>query len=461
MYSRLTIEPSIYVETITTHLIVRIIISVYVLDIIFKKLSYGIKNYFNSTRNQLDFIITVALGITSSLDYVINKAGTTNNESVSNLDVAIRTILMCRLLLYPRNLQYMFPSSGFYKIGRVIRRIGIKIYSLSVLFVCISFMFCSCGVFFFGGTMSKLPLGWDKYHATSLTEYGKNNFYDLNFNDFPSALVTLLCCAHVSDFDVITDGFVASTSSKYTRVYFTLWYIIAVLLLINILKSFFLSEFLVISVTKIQSDDIKQDHINDRNNNINSSFNSNNRSNQSISGLPIPTTSNKSIGRSLSKNSLETVTRSVSSTNLIVNEDEEKTKKGPSGIEQSRFTFVLDSKNFIKPMDNHYDSDSEDDYTDDQIDNDVYYLEDSDSNGTNSQQSEDKIETFRITESSSSAIPISSSNISSIPNINPNPLMPRLQGSRNINPNPNNPKQGSRNPSPNPTNSCQGNITIL
>lgn len=411
-----------YVETITTHLITRIIISVYAVDIIFKNLAYGFKNYFNSTRNQLDFVITVALGVTSSLDYVINNAGTTTNESVSKLDIAIRAILMCRLILYPRNLQYLFPSSGFYKMGRIIRRIGRKIYTLSVLFICIIFMFCSCGVFLFGGTMYTSPLGGDVYHAISITEYGKSNFYDLNFNDFPSALVTLLCCAHVSDFDVITDGFVASTSSKYTRFYFTFWYIIAVLLLINILKSFFLSEFLVISVIKKKSDDKNQDNIgNNRNETINSS-------NDSMTGLPIPTKSNnKSIRRSLSKNNLETVTRSVSITNLIVHGDVEKNEKGSSGIEQSRFTFVLDSKNFVKSMNKHYDSESDDDYTDDQFDNDLDYLEDNDSNYSNSHHSEDKIENFRITESSPNVIPIS----------NPNPSSFPRQNSRNMNRNPN------------------------
>lgn len=57
------------------------------------------------------------------------------------------------------------------------------------------------------------------------------------------AYITLFCCLHVSDFDVITSGFTAATSNV-SRLYFAAWYVMGVLLLLNIVKSFFLADFM-------------------------------------------------------------------------------------------------------------------------------------------------------------------------------------------------------------------------
>ena len=57
------------------------------------------------------------------------------------------------------------------------------------------------------------------------------------------AYITLFCCLHVSDFDVITSGFTAATSNA-SRLYFAAWYVMGVLLLLNIVKSFFLADFM-------------------------------------------------------------------------------------------------------------------------------------------------------------------------------------------------------------------------
>jgi hypothetical protein len=57
------------------------------------------------------------------------------------------------------------------------------------------------------------------------------------------AFLTLFCCLHVSDFDVVTSGF-TSTTSNNSRLFFALWYAIGVLLMLNIVKSFFLGDFM-------------------------------------------------------------------------------------------------------------------------------------------------------------------------------------------------------------------------
>lgn len=72
-------------------------------------------------------------------------------------------------------------------------------------------------------------------------QFGQLGYWDINFNDIPSGFVTLICCMHISGWDVITDGFVAVTSD-YAKLYFSVWYFVSVLLLMNTVTSFFFRE---------------------------------------------------------------------------------------------------------------------------------------------------------------------------------------------------------------------------
>lgn len=60
-----------------------------------------------------------------------------------------------------------------------------------------------------------------------------------------NSFVTLFTCLHVSGWDVIASGFSSVTNNFIGRVYFSMWYCIGVLLLMNILTSFFISEFIL------------------------------------------------------------------------------------------------------------------------------------------------------------------------------------------------------------------------
>ena len=113
--------------------------------------------------------------------------------------------------------------------------------------MCILYVFASIGTFAFGGLINRDPSG-PRYEALMGSRYAADGYFPLNFNDFTSSIITVFACLHVSDFDVITEGMVV-TSNSTARIYFALWYIVGVLLMLNILKSFFLDEFLSVFST--------------------------------------------------------------------------------------------------------------------------------------------------------------------------------------------------------------------
>lgn len=206
------------------------------LEVLLKWFANGIRNYFKSRYNRADFFVTIVI----VLCLLARGANYGHDDSATRR--LIRGCLLLRILLFPRNFEYLMPSAGFGELGALLRSILRKIYTVSVTFFTIGYAFACFGVSIFGGTICKGPT-CNRISSLEASEYGQNDFYALNFNDIVSGIVTLISCLHVSDFDVIADGFVAVTSD-YAKIFFAVWYCIGVLLLLNVVKSFFLSGFL-------------------------------------------------------------------------------------------------------------------------------------------------------------------------------------------------------------------------
>lgn len=145
-----------------------------------------------------------------------------------------------------------------------IKRIFKSLTSLLVSFACITYLFALTGVHIFGGLVNKDPAR-SQYETLQNTAYGASNFYSLNFNSVPSAVITLICLLRVSGWDTIAVAFGAVTRPA-ARVYFVLWYLIGVLFLMNIVATLFISGFVVEAATSSTSgqqqtlNDFGEDH---------------------------------------------------------------------------------------------------------------------------------------------------------------------------------------------------------
>lgn len=76
------------------------------------------------------------------------------------------------------------------------------------------------------------------------TDYLANGYATLNFNDAECSFVTLFCVLVVNNWFVIVDGFAAVSNRDLARVYFLAFYVVGVLLFLNIVVAFILDAFL-------------------------------------------------------------------------------------------------------------------------------------------------------------------------------------------------------------------------
>ena len=164
-----------------------------------------------------------------------------------------RFIAVLRMFVFIRSTALLDDHKQKLKaISVVLKRAIFKLYSLAMIFFLFFYVFIFIGSWAFGG---KIDLDPDSanYDALTSSNYGLNDFYNLNFNDHTSAIITLFSCTQTSDFDVVTSGF-SATTSKLARIYFSAWYIISVLLILNIIKSFFLADFMELVTLQKQSE---------------------------------------------------------------------------------------------------------------------------------------------------------------------------------------------------------------
>lgn len=142
-------------------------------------------------------------------------------------------------------------SSNYYiKLSKIFYKILKKVYTLGSVFFILFYFFTTYGIYLFGGVIRK-DLTENELFANSL--YVQYGYFPLNFNDFFSSVMTLFAALHVSDFDIVATGFFYAKVGNKTikesdvyygpRIFFAFWYVIGVLLMLNILKAFFMKEF--------------------------------------------------------------------------------------------------------------------------------------------------------------------------------------------------------------------------
>ncbi|ERN20514.1 hypothetical protein AMTR_s00068p00186370 [Amborella trichopoda] len=102
---------------------------------------------------------------------------------------------------------------------------------------CVLCLYCSLGLQLFGGLVySANP----KLEGTDLYE---NNYLLFNFNDYPNGMVTLFNLLVMGNWQGWMQSYVQLTGTSWTLLYFVSFYVITVLLLLNLVVAFVLEAF--------------------------------------------------------------------------------------------------------------------------------------------------------------------------------------------------------------------------
>ncbi|KAF5481288.1 hypothetical protein F2P56_001953 [Juglans regia] len=146
----------------------------------------------------------------------------------------IRYLLLARMLRLIRLLMHVQRYRAF--IATFIALIPSLMPYLGTIF-CVLCIYCSLGVQIFGGIVND---GNASLEETDLADY---DYLLFNFNDYPNGMVTLFNLLVAGNWQMWMESYEELTGTSWTLAYFFSFYLVTVLLLLNLIIAFVLEAF--------------------------------------------------------------------------------------------------------------------------------------------------------------------------------------------------------------------------
>ncbi|XP_042971938.1 two pore calcium channel protein 1A-like isoform X1 [Carya illinoinensis] len=202
---------------------------IYVFEMALKVYSFGFENYWRDGQNRFDFLITWVIVIGETLTFV-----TPDGLAFFSNGEWIRYLLLARMLRLIRLLMYVQRYRAF--IATFITLIPSLMPYLGTIF-CVLCIYCSLGVQIFGGIVN------DGNASLEGTELADDDYLLFNFNDYPNGMVTLFNLLVLGNWQIWMQSYKELTGTSWTLAYFVSFYLITVLLLLNLIIAFVLEAF--------------------------------------------------------------------------------------------------------------------------------------------------------------------------------------------------------------------------
>jgi len=232
--TELLAEP--YVEGVTATTLV--IASLLNMDLIVKMVAFGLGRWLERRWRVFDLLcgLVVMCGtLVLIIEWNVNKR---THPST------FRSVYFLSLI---RSVRLVSESQRVTVVVRTISLMLAPFFTfLGILFVVIYF-FATIGIQLYGGLIYK---GNPDLNNTSFATEAGVGFYANNYNDYASAMVTCWELLIVNNWYVIMDGFVAASGTQWSRLYFVTYYVVSVIIVLNLFTSFVLE-----AVTKVDPDE--------------------------------------------------------------------------------------------------------------------------------------------------------------------------------------------------------------
>ena len=218
-------------------------VSYYVLEQILKLIGFGLQGYFRSIGNIYEGLLTLALLILEILALALYGGPLQTHQhfiDVTQFDIIIRLMNICivlrilRILAHVQKLKML--TATIFELIRNLRGFS------GIIFV-IYYIFALLGMQLF---MDVDGPSHDPDLQTKCGTYDNLRYFANNFHDFASSLVVLWDVMVVNNWFIFLDKYgTDSFLGNWSKLYFIAWWLVAVIIFVNLFISLVLETFLV------------------------------------------------------------------------------------------------------------------------------------------------------------------------------------------------------------------------
>ncbi|KAF0694644.1 Aste57867_14483 [Aphanomyces stellatus] len=201
--------------------------SLYLVEMLLKMTVFGVRDYVHYARNRFDAVITIASLAVDLYAYVPNEF---SDHTVPKVLMTFRCVRMLRLFFSIERYRVIISTAfAMVPMGK----------NLLLVMFCNMNVFALVGHHLFGGLISPGVLGTAAFANSTFAASG---YAANNFNDVPSAMVTLFELLVVNNWFVIVEGHVLVTS-VWARLFFVGFWLTGVLMTLNLIVASILDAF--------------------------------------------------------------------------------------------------------------------------------------------------------------------------------------------------------------------------
>ncbi|KAA0170819.1 hypothetical protein FNF27_06515 [Cafeteria roenbergensis] len=212
-------------------------LAVFLVEVLLKLWAFGLARYARNAFNRIDmFLALAAVGGTAL------EVGLMSNTGEAQWASAITFVRTLRILRPLRTI------AGFGTTVRAFLDIIPVLGQYVTVLAAVFYGFAVVGVAAFAGKLS--PDDPD----VQASAYGVRGFYPYNFNSLGSAMTSLFYLMVVNDWPVLMEGCVAAARTNWARAFFVCFYLVTVVLVLNVLVAFIIESF-ALQKARIQTED--------------------------------------------------------------------------------------------------------------------------------------------------------------------------------------------------------------
>lgn len=198
----------------------------YVLETAVKIWALGFSRFWNNKpfQHRFDLLNVSSLFILQLLFLIFDPP-----DIVVRLSVLFRIARILRLLNHIKALR---------DLATIMVKIVPSFTRLFMLLFIVFYLYATLGEQFFGGQIRH-----NNKRLTPDVPFVQSDYWVYNFNDFVSGMVTLFVLMVINNWNVVVSGFLASTGTAWSPVFFVSFLIIVNLVVLNILMALILESF--------------------------------------------------------------------------------------------------------------------------------------------------------------------------------------------------------------------------
>ncbi|KAM6202375.1 two pore channel protein 2-like [Rhynchocyon petersi] len=219
-------------------------LSLYIIEILLKLYTYEPRAYFGRKQfwNWFDTLIILAALVATVANATIQSAGKYNSQQILDIVLVLRILRLLRIIV---------SIQRFRVIVTTLINIGPTMLMFGGLVLVVYYVFAIIGMEVFHGKIRFFDPNFTTPDALVCgnpalkdTAFAHDRYCKNNFNDLASSFIVLMELTVVNHFVLIAGGF-ALVTHQAAKLYFIVFYLVVVILIVNIFIAFILEAFFV------------------------------------------------------------------------------------------------------------------------------------------------------------------------------------------------------------------------